>query len=292
MVRQWGLFFEELPKTRKEASFFSEKNSSEEASSKGWMGFFLVNFLAKGWRSWKRSLRASWVTWEQLVPRRKRTVLGFSTAWGARFARARLERALRGLLEFLLSEESNYQDAVWREKRELTFAAASLQEINVVMAKDVYFERVWLLLSCCWSMAENATATATKFLAGVQGIFLSITITIKMAWTPAPRNVPTLDSGSQNSLVLLGGVTGLCGSGGFEVYCERRSTSPTPASLRRVVWRAWMITPSGYRGTRKAPSKSSASQLCIWSVARTCQGSWALHVPGEQRITIRLVIIQ
>lgn len=39
---------EELPKTSREASFFSEKNSSEVASSKGWMAFFLVNFLASG----------------------------------------------------------------------------------------------------------------------------------------------------------------------------------------------------------------------------------------------------
>lgn len=87
-----------LPKTRKEASFLSEKNSRLVASSKGWMGFFFVNFLASGWRSWYRSLRASWVTWEQVVPRRKRTVFGFSTALGARFSRARLERALRGFL--------------------------------------------------------------------------------------------------------------------------------------------------------------------------------------------------
>lgn len=100
MVRQWGRFLDEEPNTRKEASFFSEKNSSDEASSKGWMGFFFVNFLARGWRSWKRSFRQSWMTCEHVVPRRKRTVLGFSTAWGARFARARLERALRGLLQF------------------------------------------------------------------------------------------------------------------------------------------------------------------------------------------------
>lgn len=98
-VRQWGRFLELLPKTRKDASFFSEKNSSDEASSKGWMAFFLVNFLASGWRSAKRSARASCVICEQVVPRRKRTVLGFSMALGARFSRARLERALRGFLE-------------------------------------------------------------------------------------------------------------------------------------------------------------------------------------------------
>lgn len=51
-VRECGLFFDEEPKTRIEASFFSEKNSREVASSKGWMGFFFVNFLARGMRSW------------------------------------------------------------------------------------------------------------------------------------------------------------------------------------------------------------------------------------------------
>ncbi len=37
-----------LPNTKIEASFFSEKNSREEASSKGWISFFLENFLASG----------------------------------------------------------------------------------------------------------------------------------------------------------------------------------------------------------------------------------------------------
>ncbi len=36
--------------------------------------------------------------WLHEVPRRKRAVLGFSTALGARFSRARLERAFRGFL--------------------------------------------------------------------------------------------------------------------------------------------------------------------------------------------------
>lgn len=81
-----------------EASFFSEKNSREEASSKGWMGFFFVNFLASGCRRECSSARASWTIWLQVVPRRKRAVLGFSTSLGDLAARARLERALRGLL--------------------------------------------------------------------------------------------------------------------------------------------------------------------------------------------------
>jgi hypothetical protein len=47
-----GRFLDDEPNTRIEASFFSLKNSSEEASSKGWISFFLVNFLASGIRSW------------------------------------------------------------------------------------------------------------------------------------------------------------------------------------------------------------------------------------------------
>jgi len=94
----WGRFFCVLPKTSRLASFFSEKNSSDEASSKGWMGFFLVNFFASGRRSECRALSASWTTCEHDVPRRKRHVLGFSMALGSRFSSARLERALRGFL--------------------------------------------------------------------------------------------------------------------------------------------------------------------------------------------------
>jgi hypothetical protein len=89
----------ELPKTSNEASFFSEKNSREEGSSKGWMSFFLVNFLDRGRWSWCRSVRASWAICEQVVPRRKRAVLGFSMGLGARLSRALLERALRGFLD-------------------------------------------------------------------------------------------------------------------------------------------------------------------------------------------------
>jgi hypothetical protein len=111
-VRQWGRFLEELPNTIREASFFSEKNSSELASSKGWIAFFLVNFLASGCRSEYRSASASCVTCEQVVPRRNRHVLGFSFSLGARFSRARLERALRGFLpgDFLSEEFLDHQD--------------------------------------------------------------------------------------------------------------------------------------------------------------------------------------
>lgn len=100
MVRVCGRFLELLPKTMREASFFSEKNSSEAGSSKGWMAFFLVNFLARGTRSWYRSVMASWTICEHEVPRRKRQVFGFSMALGAFFSSARLERALRGFLDY------------------------------------------------------------------------------------------------------------------------------------------------------------------------------------------------
>ena len=46
-------------------------------------------------------MRASWTICEQVVPRRKRAVLGFSVGFGAFLSRARLLRALRGFLGFL-----------------------------------------------------------------------------------------------------------------------------------------------------------------------------------------------
>lgn len=98
MVRVCGRFLDELPKTRMPASFFSEKNSSELASSNGWIVFFFVNFLASGCRRRYRSPSASWTMREHVVPRRKRAVLGFSTSLGSRFSSARLERAFRGFL--------------------------------------------------------------------------------------------------------------------------------------------------------------------------------------------------
>lgn len=57
-----------------------------------------VNFLARGIFNWYRSVTASWTICEQVVPRRKRAVLGFSMGLGAFLSRARLLRALRGLL--------------------------------------------------------------------------------------------------------------------------------------------------------------------------------------------------
>ena len=90
-----------LPKSIREASFFSEKNSREVASSNGWISFFLVNFLARGMRNWYRSVSASWVFCEQEVPRRNKAFLGFSMALGAFLSTARLLRALRGFLVHL-----------------------------------------------------------------------------------------------------------------------------------------------------------------------------------------------
>jgi hypothetical protein len=49
-VRVCGLFLLLDPNTNTLLSFFSEKNSSEVTSSKGWMSFFLVNFWASGRR--------------------------------------------------------------------------------------------------------------------------------------------------------------------------------------------------------------------------------------------------
>lgn len=89
----------EDPKTKSEASFFSEKNSSEVGSSNGCIEFFFVNFFANGMRNWYRSVSASWTIWEQVVYRRKSVVFGFSTGLGAFLSSARLLRAFRGFLK-------------------------------------------------------------------------------------------------------------------------------------------------------------------------------------------------
>lgn len=62
------------------------------------MGFFFVKRLASGRRIEYRSESTSWTTWLQDVPRRKRAILGFSTAFDSRFSKTRLERAVRGFL--------------------------------------------------------------------------------------------------------------------------------------------------------------------------------------------------
>lgn len=62
------------------------------------MEFFLVKRTPKGrLRVW-RSVRRSLIREEELVPRRKRTVLGFSWVRGSRLASSRFERAFLGLL--------------------------------------------------------------------------------------------------------------------------------------------------------------------------------------------------
>lgn len=63
-----------------EASFFSEKNSRDEGSSKGWMPFFFVNLIDRGRLRELRSARASWTTWLHFSPRRMRVVFAFSTS--------------------------------------------------------------------------------------------------------------------------------------------------------------------------------------------------------------------
>ena len=88
-----------LPKTRSEASFFCEKNSREEASSKGWISFFFVNLTECGRLRECRSVIRSLTREEEEVPRSRRVVFGFSTIRGSCFARARFERAFLGLLK-------------------------------------------------------------------------------------------------------------------------------------------------------------------------------------------------
>ena len=66
-VKACGRFFECDPKRSKLASFLSEKNSREAASSKGWTSFFLLKRIARGrLREW-RSFMASWTREEHFV---------------------------------------------------------------------------------------------------------------------------------------------------------------------------------------------------------------------------------
>jgi hypothetical protein len=44
-IRSFGLFFEWIPVTKSEASFFPAKNSRELASSNGWIAFFLEKLM-------------------------------------------------------------------------------------------------------------------------------------------------------------------------------------------------------------------------------------------------------
>ena len=79
-------------------SFFSEKNSSEEGSSNGCIGFFLLKRTANGRfrrnRSELRDLRRE----EDDEERRNRVFFAFSVLRGARFANALAERAFLGFL--------------------------------------------------------------------------------------------------------------------------------------------------------------------------------------------------
>lgn len=108
-------------KTMWEVSFLVEKNSNGVASSKGWIAFFLVNFMAWGflracwWRllglyetvvgggggegALTRSPRACRVSSLVDVPERRSVFFWFSTSLASRSSSTRLERALRGFLE-------------------------------------------------------------------------------------------------------------------------------------------------------------------------------------------------
>lgn len=71
----------------------------QEASSKGWMSFFFVNFSTKGRLRVLRSVTASLRICDVFWPETKRVVFGFSVCWGSRLSMARLARAFLGFLE-------------------------------------------------------------------------------------------------------------------------------------------------------------------------------------------------
>ena len=93
-----GRFLLWLAKHSKLVSFFCAKNSSDAASSNGWMALRLLKRCASGFLSDPKSDKRAVVRDDVLVPLSKRTFLSFSLASGARAARARAERAFLGLL--------------------------------------------------------------------------------------------------------------------------------------------------------------------------------------------------
>jgi hypothetical protein len=70
----------------------------QEASSNGWMSFFLVNLSQNGRLSVLRSATASLRICDVLWPVTKSVVFGFSFCCGSRFAMARFARAFLGFL--------------------------------------------------------------------------------------------------------------------------------------------------------------------------------------------------
>jgi hypothetical protein len=72
-----------------------------EASSKGWMSFFLVNRSQNGRFSVLRSATASLRICDVFWPETKSVVLGFSFCSGSRWAIARFARAFLGFLGLL-----------------------------------------------------------------------------------------------------------------------------------------------------------------------------------------------
>lgn len=75
----------------RDASFLSEKNSSELASSNGRMSFLREKCFAKGFFTMYRSFRSSVMTLLVDRPRISSVAFGFSSSFGSRFSAARLD---------------------------------------------------------------------------------------------------------------------------------------------------------------------------------------------------------
>jgi hypothetical protein len=75
----------------------------QEASSNGWISFFLVNLSQNGRLSVLRSATASLRICDVLWPVTKSVVFGFSFCCGSRFAMARFARAFLGFLQLTLA---------------------------------------------------------------------------------------------------------------------------------------------------------------------------------------------
>lgn len=92
-VRLLGRFLLDDEKTSRDVSFFSEKNSNEDTSSKGLISFFLLNRLPSGSLRAQRSTMASWRSWLEVWPGTNSACFVFSTILGSLASTARLARA-------------------------------------------------------------------------------------------------------------------------------------------------------------------------------------------------------
>lgn len=97
-VNVFGLFLLFDEKTINELSFFSEKNSKLEASSKGLISFFFENFLTFGFFNAIKSHMASCKNLLPEEPGTNKADLVFSTNLDSFLAKALFERAVFGLL--------------------------------------------------------------------------------------------------------------------------------------------------------------------------------------------------